>query len=89
MTSRLDQSEALGCVRDVASANSMYAYRDRLAVPMNHLIETIANTADAARVQQGGKLPATARLVFAPKGGQYLEPHQNPPHPNQKAPWNG
>ena len=44
MTSRLDQSEALGCVRDVASANSMYAYRDRLAVPMKHLIETLADS---------------------------------------------
>jgi len=29
MTPHLDHFDALGCAQDVASANSMYAYRDR------------------------------------------------------------
>jgi hypothetical protein len=41
MTPHFDHFDALGCAQDVASANSMYAYRDRLAVPMKHLMETL------------------------------------------------
>jgi hypothetical protein len=41
MTSRLDHSKVLGVVREVATANSMYAYRNRLAGSMKYLFEPL------------------------------------------------